>query len=646
MLIETVHKHRTLLSIVVFGPIIIAFVFWGAYSGGGAGSNQAGYGENPVAVVGNGVVTAMEFRNALTNERQRRAQYGQDVSMEQLVADGTAERVLTGLVNRQLLAQQSAGLELEIDEEYLQERLKEFPDFQNEEGEFDPALWNDFVDSSQDWKSIYQMVENQVQQRVFVDSIVASARVMDSELKREFAREQTKVGLRYAALEPAIEPTEEQLRAQYDKAPEAYQLPAKRKVLTAAISVEAPKPDMVDDLVRRARSGEDFAELVKAHSDGPRASEGGEIGWLKEQETTPEHLLPVFKLEAGRVSDAVKGPGGYYILKVEEERTDEAGAREVRVRQILIRPELEPAKREELEKQAADLAEKAKQAGGLEAAASEAGVEVFEVGPFSPMDTAIPGVPREDSAPFRMAAVKLEEGAVSDVIEARSNLYVMQVAEVLPPEPQPFEEVRDKVKEDVVREIQQSEEYKQKVAALADEVSEKVDSLDAIQGAFPDLDIEIKECAPFTAEDYDFSSGPPWNPREVFSTMAGAEKGQMVGPITDFMGTTYFVELTQRVEPEPSELDALWEEEKESRREMALARAQQGRLEDYLLDLRNRGSWQLNQQEFLSVVGLGQEETAPEDAAGEDGEAAPEAPAGSEPSSEPDTAPEAEPAAQ
>ncbi len=86
---------------------------------------------------------------------------------------------------------------------------------------------------------------------------------------------------------------------------------------TAAVEKEA-RP-----ILERARKGEDFAELARKFSKGPEAGEGGLLGYFKHQELMPELEEAGFKLRPGEVSDLVRSPAGFHILRVLERKGGE-----------------------------------------------------------------------------------------------------------------------------------------------------------------------------------------------------------------------------------------------------------------------------------------------------------------------------------
>jgi hypothetical protein len=73
------------------------------------------------------------------------------------------------------------------------------------------------------------------------------------------------------------------------------------------------------DLARRARAGEDFAELAKHHSIGATRQGGGELGVVSRGDMAADIEKVAFALAAGGISDPLPiTGGGWRILRVVE----------------------------------------------------------------------------------------------------------------------------------------------------------------------------------------------------------------------------------------------------------------------------------------------------------------------------------------
>jgi parvulin-like peptidyl-prolyl isomerase len=75
-------------------------------------------------------------------------------------------------------------------------------------------------------------------------------------------------------------------------------------------------------LLQRVKNGEDFAKLAQEFSDDPGSKEkGGDLGWFGKGQMVPEFEQAAFNLQPGQVSELIKSPFGFHIIKVEEKRT-------------------------------------------------------------------------------------------------------------------------------------------------------------------------------------------------------------------------------------------------------------------------------------------------------------------------------------
>jgi peptidyl-prolyl cis-trans isomerase SurA len=93
------------------------------------------------------------------------------------------------------------------------------------------------------------------------------------------------------------------------------------------------------DVYQRASNGEDFAKLAVAYSNSQTALEGGSLGWRKGSELPTFLTDVVATLKPGQVSQPLRTPTGFHIIRLNDVRSSTAKSveRQVHVRHILIK---------------------------------------------------------------------------------------------------------------------------------------------------------------------------------------------------------------------------------------------------------------------------------------------------------------------
>lgn len=76
----------------------------------------------------------------------------------------------------------------------------------------------------------------------------------------------------------------------------------------------------IQNILKEARSGSDFAELAKKHSQCPSASQGGELGYFERGKMVEPFGETAFSLQPGEISDIVETQFGYHIILLKDKK--------------------------------------------------------------------------------------------------------------------------------------------------------------------------------------------------------------------------------------------------------------------------------------------------------------------------------------
>jgi parvulin-like peptidyl-prolyl isomerase len=128
--------------------------------------------------------------------------------------------------------------------------------------------------------------------------------------------------------------TDEEVKKFYDENPAQFEQPETVRAAHVLISTrddasgtdlsdeqKTAKKKIAEDVLKRAKAGEDFAKLAKEYSDDPGSKEkGGEYTFPRGQ-MVREFEAAAFSLNTNQVSDLVTTQFGYHIIKLYEKNS-------------------------------------------------------------------------------------------------------------------------------------------------------------------------------------------------------------------------------------------------------------------------------------------------------------------------------------
>jgi len=158
-----------------------------------------------------------------------------------------------------------------------------------------------------------------------------------------------------------------------------------------------------EEVLKRARAGEDFAKLAQEFGSDGTKEKGGDLGWFGHGQMDPDFEKAAYALKPGEISDVVQTRFGFHLIKLEERKTETKDGKteeKVRARHILFSDAnsnpFGPPQTSREKARAAVEQEKAKKV--LDEIVSRSHVKVadnFQVKPpeQQPMPQGIPGMP-------------------------------------------------------------------------------------------------------------------------------------------------------------------------------------------------------------------------------------------------------------
>ncbi len=484
-MLDSLRKHATSwLAKILIALLIVSFAVWGI------ADQITGGGEQVLARVDGQEIPLERFRTAYQQQiNQLSRQRGERITAQQAREAGLPDQVLEQLVNAALLDAHARRLGLSIDEETVTRSITESPVFQDSEGNFSRATFEQALRFSnlsegavlaQERSALIrdQLLGSFAQLPEVPDTLVKAmnryrneTRVIshftvgadavseigepdESALRRYYeengdeflapeTREVAVLDLTPQALADRVDVTDEQVRADYDARQEQYNRPEQREIQQIVFPDKAAAKAGYQAL----QGGEDFLEVAKRQGMNEDDTELGTL--TRSAISDPAIAEAAFALEEGAYSEPVEAAFSTVILKavdvepgasrsfedvrseIRKELTERAGAERI----IELRDSIEDERAA-----GAPLSEIAKQ---LELPFQTL---TFDRSGDTPegKDAAAPA----DLASFRAAVFASSVGADEDIIEKPDGgLIWYEVLNVNPASERPFDEVREQVAE-------------------------------------------------------------------------------------------------------------------------------------------------------------------------------------------------------
>jgi len=492
MLLSLMRRHaKSWLIKVLIAIIAVVFVFYFGYS---FRERQA----SKIASVNGDVITVVEYEKAYRNlleglQREYRGMWNDNL----VKLFDLKNRALDGLITQKLVSQEAKRIGLDVTEKEIQEKILSYPAFQFRGG-FDESRYRSVLLNNrmtpEDFEEVLaqELLQEKVQQFLTTFSPVTEQEVLDQytyankkvkvsfvqfkadqykdkvkveeaslekyfEENKEKYRIPEKIKVAYIVLDPnafkdQVKVSDEQSLEYYedniDTFKEKKQVKARHVLFklaeNASAEEEAKVRQKAEDVLKKAKAGENFAELAKKHSEGPTAKDGGDLGYFSENQMVKPFEEAAFKLNKGEVSDLVRTSFGYHIIKVEDVKEARTKPFEEVKGQILAKITQTAASDFAYEKTLTML-DQMPYDSDLKQYAAENKMKAEETNFFSLEDT-IPSIGGDER--LRQTLFSLEKNQTSEVVEQGGKFYIFQVTDRQASALPALADVKDKVNTD------------------------------------------------------------------------------------------------------------------------------------------------------------------------------------------------------
>ena len=412
---------------------------------------------------------------------QYRAQGAGDFSQERQLQ--LENEVWDEMITEELLQHEIAKREISATDEEVIWQLTENPPayFRQDSifqtgGRFDQSKYRQaLANPNYNWRLYEDDIRTSLPRQKIINLLASTLRVSDKEIREYYVQNKLRYKIRYVAInsstwidDPEITASDEEIEKKYQTDLRKYAKEPERTLSYVKFSKKASAEDttaIIEEAIqlkKRAESGVDFAELARAYSDGPSATEGGDLGFFGRGVMVEEFENPVFAAEINDIIAPVITKFGVHVIYIADKKTKEDGSEEIRASHILLEilpgPNTLSNSRSSANLFAFDAVEI-----GYDAAAEGEGVIVQQTPPIRSNDVSPGNVGQlRDAVIF---AFNSEQGALSDVLENESGYYIFRLDNIEESRVKSIEEVRSSI----VIEIEQ-EKRSQKAKKYADEL--------------------------------------------------------------------------------------------------------------------------------------------------------------------------------
>jgi peptidyl-prolyl cis-trans isomerase D len=360
---------KWILWFVVIVFVAFVFVDWGM---GRVRGDRTSTGE--IATIHGEPITAVDFdRQYKQTEDRYRQMYKGNWSPALAKAMDLPNQVLNGMIERRMLLESAQRSGLRVPDAELAERIQAMPAFQRN-GQFIGS--SEYANVLASYGLTVEQFERGYREDMLIEKfnalVAASLVVPEERLKSQFEAQSEKAKIEYVlipsaklAAAAAAAPSDAELKAFYDQNKELFREPERRKLKYLLVEqgklreklkpspaeIQAyydshandfPVPERVhaahilvkvakdatpaqdaaarrkaEDLLARAKKGENFGDLARKNSEDPGSkANGGDLPPFGRGQMVPPFEEAAFAMAPGEIRGPVKSDFGYHVIKL------------------------------------------------------------------------------------------------------------------------------------------------------------------------------------------------------------------------------------------------------------------------------------------------------------------------------------------
>ncbi len=624
-------KQKSVFIKAAFAVIILSFVIGYAMmtSPGDRGGQSGGYAVR----VNNSEISYDEYQTVYSNiyslyQNVYRDQF--TPAMEKQL--GLRSQAINSLVDQALLVQEADRMNLKVSNQELVDSIAAIPAFQDN-GVFNKSRYlqvlayqrltpEDFEASQKQ-----QLLAGKVR-----DALHKNVTVSDAEVAEEFRNQNEKVNLAFVRLAPGlfesqVQVSDEALETYFDENRENFRLPEtvalryvlfepsryqkevtytdedldkfyrrhlddfeieeKAKAAHILIKVDQDADQATKDLKRQlaekvlelAKTGKDFAELVRQYSDDQGTiAQNGDLGFFTRGTMVPEFERAAFALKPGELSGLVTSPFGYHIIKCEQYIEPGIQPKAEVLDQIKAGVVAEKSRQLALEK-AMDAYNINRKSGDIDAAAKANDLGIKETNFFernAPIDS-LGDVPEISDASFG-----LEPGKLARPVTLDKNIILFAVKERRPSRLPELTEVRSDVEQ-----AYRSKHTREMARRTAEEMHSALKSGGKLAVLAKEQKVSVEETGLFPRSYGNFIPRLGENGEVAEAAFTLSTESPAAEKVFEIDDKFVIVELKEHQIPDPSTIDP---GQQQTLRASVLSRKQDQVIDDKLKGLREKAN--------------------------------------------------------